>query len=271
MVGQHTATFTSYCLHAGTYAKVSASVSGEELGSHQCLNLLRGFPVVPLVHLGLIPAWLKRELNRTKQKEKRKNEKKTLTDTFFQLAQGAVSAPPTVWTPPDCYACTHLRGKWQNKLLSFEIGACMPVCLCTCIQVYLCVCVCVFDLDILLIHWRRRTWPDSRRAKEHDWRCSLHVCLSECLCFTGSAQAWDAVHDSVWYFACVCLTCLQARIRLPAPLITQLKCLKCGTTKNPNKSPRFNITDCMFDTFTASTLFAIIHLQTAYFVMASEC
>lgn len=95
---------------------------------------------------------------------------KIIATHIFQFTQGAawVSVSPGVWAP-DCYAHTCLSRRWQNKLPSFEIWVCLGM--------YVCVCA----LDTLLIPWRRKIWPDSCRAKEHDWHC-MHICVYISVC-----------------------------------------------------------------------------------------
>lgn len=127
----------------------------------------------------------------------KQNRWNSLTD-IFQLTQGAawVSVSLSVWTP-DCYAHTCLSGRWQNKLPSSEMRACLGVCVC----MYVCMCMC--DLDILLIRSRRNTWPDSCRAKEQYWQSlPLCMCLQCCAC---CASECENLCLCVCVVGCVCV------------------------------------------------------------------
>ena len=122
------------------------------------------------------------------------------------------------------------------------VGVWVLVCAYSCVGLWACEYVC--DLDVLLIHWRRKTWPDSRQAKEHDWQC-MHICVYVRVYDSLSCVYVPAMlHDWVSVWKCVCPSHLRSWSNLPVPPIIHVE-VCCS------KSP---IKRYIFDTAATQTL-----------------
>lgn len=92
----------------------------------------------------------------------------------------------------------------------------------------------------------------------------VYMCVSVfrlplCMCMQFCAWLNECVN------VCLCLTQLLYKLELSCLLLYSAK---CPAPKDQQITQRFNISDCVYDTFPAMTLIATIQQQTAYLVTA---